>query len=73
MIYVFKGVKEDDLEEYFGHFGDVICVNIMHDKASGRHRGFAFVDFNDYDPVDKVICKLYMFLIIFSSYFWFEL
>ncbi|KAK4307261.1 hypothetical protein Pmani_020974 [Petrolisthes manimaculis] len=48
-------VKEDDLESYFKAFGRVTCVNIMYDKQSGRHRGFAFVDFNDYDPVDKVL------------------
>lgn len=51
-------MKEDDLESYFAHFGRVTCVNIMYDKNSGRHRGFAFVDFNDYDPVDKVLCKV---------------
>ncbi|ROT63539.1 putative glycosyltransferase-like domain-containing protein 1-like [Penaeus vannamei] len=50
-----QDVKEDDLESYFAHFGRVTCVNIMYDKNSGRHRGFAFVDFNDYDPVDKVL------------------
>ncbi|XP_066982587.1 uncharacterized protein [Macrobrachium rosenbergii] len=50
-----QDVKEDDLESYFKHFGRVTCVNIMYDKTSGRHRGFAFVDFNDYDPVDKVL------------------
>ncbi|XP_069960273.1 uncharacterized protein [Cherax quadricarinatus] len=50
-----QDVKEDDLETYFAHFGRVTCINIMYDKNSGRHRGFAFVDFNDYDPVDKVL------------------
>ncbi|CAL4147112.1 unnamed protein product [Meganyctiphanes norvegica] len=50
-----QDVKEDDLESYFGHFGKVTCVNIMYDKNTGRHRGFAFVDFNDYDPVDKIL------------------
>ena len=45
------------MESYFANFGRVTCVNIMYDKSSGRHRGFAFVDFNDYDPVDKVLCK----------------
>ncbi|KAL7642160.1 UNVERIFIED_CONTAM: hypothetical protein RMT77_006720 [Armadillidium vulgare] len=50
-----QDVKEDDLENYFALFGSVTCVNIMYDKSSGRHRGFAFVDFNDYDPVDKVL------------------
>lgn len=57
---VLQDVKEDDLESYFAHFGRVTCVNIMYDKTSGRHRGFAFVDFNDYDPVDKVLCKFFI-------------
>ncbi|KAK8378184.1 hypothetical protein O3P69_018865 [Scylla paramamosain] len=50
-----QDVKEEDLENYFANFGRVTCINIMYDKNSGRHRGFAFVDFNDYDPVDKVL------------------
>ena len=54
---MWQDVKEEDLENYFANFGRVTCINIMYDKNSGRHRGFAFVDFNDYDPVDKVLCR----------------
>ena len=53
-----QDAKEEDLERYFEHFGRVSSVNIMQDKATGRHRGFAFVDFNDYDPVDKILREL---------------
>lgn len=48
---------EDDLREYFSEFGAVTGVNIVMDKESNKKRGFAFVEYDDYDPVDKVVCK----------------
>lgn len=48
---------EDCLRDYFTKFGDVATVSIVTDKESGKRRGFAFVEFDDYDPVDKVVCK----------------
>ncbi|KAI0211303.1 hypothetical protein LSAT2_003880 [Lamellibrachia satsuma] len=53
------GIKEDiddtDLREYFTQFGEVDSVNVITDKETGKKRGFAFVAFNDYDPVDKIV------------------
>lgn len=47
------GVKEDttedQLKDYFSKFGIVDGVDIK--------RGFAFVMFDDYDVVDKLVCK----------------
>ena len=52
------GLKDDiedkDMEEYFGAYGNVIKVEQLMDKATGRKRGFGFVEFDDYDPVDKL-------------------
>ena len=33
------------LESIFGTFGDIIGVNVRHDRATGKPRGFAFVTF----------------------------
>lgn len=49
--------NEEDLREYFSDFGAVTSVNIVMDKETGKKRGFAFIEYDDYDPVDKVVCK----------------
>ena len=55
------GFKEDldadDLRTYFGQYGTVTEVKVIMDKETGKKKGFGFVDFDDYDPVDKIICK----------------
>ena len=53
------GLKDDiddkDIEDYFSSFGSVVKVEQMTDKATGRKRGFGFVEFDDYDAVDKMM------------------
>lgn len=48
-------VEESDLRDYFSTFGRVRKIDIMVDRNTNAKRGFAFVEFGDYDPVDKVV------------------
>jgi len=50
-------VDEEDLRETFGKFGTVVSVSIPTEKESQKKRGFAFVEFEDYDAVDKACCE----------------
>lgn len=56
------GIKEDTTEpmlrEYFQKYGTVELVEVMEDRE-GKKRGFAFVTFADYDPVDKIVGQKY--------------
>ncbi|XP_076455933.1 heterogeneous nuclear ribonucleoprotein 87F-like [Babylonia areolata] len=53
------GMKDDTTEEMvrevFSVFGDITEVSMITDKSTGKTRGFCFVTFNDYDPVDKCV------------------
>ena len=50
-------VEEEDLQRYFKQFGSIATVNVVTEKETNKKRGFAFVEFDDYDPVDKVVCE----------------
>lgn len=67
------GLKDnhDDqcLKEYFAKFGNVVSVKILSDRSTGKRRGFAFIEFDDYDAVDKAICKYINLLILIYYYF----
>ena len=40
---------EDDIQKLFGEYGEVLSVNLITDRETGRSRGFAFVEMNDED------------------------
>lgn len=49
---------QEDLEHYFGRFGEVEECMLMFDRQTNRHRGFGFVTFVNEDTVDK-ICDIH--------------
>ena len=49
---------EQDLQELFGSAGTVESVNVMRDMATGRARGFAFVEMSTDEEAQKAITEL---------------
>jgi len=48
---------EGDLEELFATVGQVSSVNLVRDRATGRMRGFAFVEMNDNEAARRAISE----------------
>jgi cold-inducible RNA-binding protein len=48
-------VTENDLQDLFAQAGQVNSVNIMQDRATGRSRGFAFVEMGSEADTAKAI------------------
>ncbi len=46
---------ENDLQDFFAQAGVVVAVNIMQDRATGRSRGFAFVEMGSQEDATKAI------------------
>ena len=49
---------EDQLQEMFGQFGQVDSVRVMRDMATGRARGFAFVEMSNDDEAQRAAAGL---------------
>ncbi|MBI4265947.1 MAG: RNA-binding protein [Acidobacteria bacterium] len=49
---------EQDLESLFGQAGAVETVTVMRDRATGRARGFAFVEMASEDDAQRAITQL---------------
>jgi RNA recognition motif-containing protein len=49
---------EGDLQELFGRAGTVETVKVMRDMATGRARGFAFVEMSTDEEAQKAITEL---------------
>ena len=54
-----EGIEENDLKEFFSQYGEIESVHMITDKATGKKRGFAFINFTDYDVVDKICIMKY--------------
>jgi RNA recognition motif-containing protein len=50
-------VGEADLQQLFSAAGTVETVNVMRDMATGRARGFAFVEMSTDDEAQKAISQ----------------
>jgi|ERR1043166_6167203 RNA recognition motif-containing protein len=46
---------ENDLQDHFAQAGSVVSVNIMQDRATGRSRGFAFIEMGTPEDAQKAI------------------
>lgn len=62
-------ISESDLRTFFETFGTVLSVQIPKDKETNRLKSFAFITFDDYDPVDKIICKLMEYACYLGMFF----
>ena len=51
--------SEDQLSELFGRAGKVDSVRVMRDMATGRARGFAFVEMSSDEEAQKAINELH--------------
>ncbi len=50
-------VGEAELQQLFAEAGTVETVNVMRDMATGRARGFAFVEMSNDDEAQKAITQ----------------
>lgn len=48
-------INETDIETYFSQYGKIVSVKIKRDKESNKSRRFGFIEFEDYDSVDKIV------------------
>jgi cold-inducible RNA-binding protein len=49
---------EAGLSDLFGELGEVVSVNLITDRMSGRSKGFAFVEMVEYDAAQEAISQL---------------
>ncbi|XP_073816424.1 ribonucleoprotein RB97D-like isoform X4 [Musca autumnalis] len=48
---------EDALRQHFQQFGRILGVKVLIDRNTGRNRGFAYIEFEDYDSADKAVAQ----------------
>lgn len=47
-------LEEDDIRDVFAEYGSVESVKLIMDRATGRKRGFGFVEMNDADGENAI-------------------
>ncbi len=48
--------KESDLEQFFAQYGEVVECRIITERATGRSRGYGFVEVND-EHIEEIMEK----------------
>ena len=51
-------VRDEDLRDFFGAYGEVSSAKVIMDKFTNRSRGFAFVEMPDETAAQKAIQEL---------------
>ena len=51
-------VQDEDLREFFTEYGEVTSAKVIMDKATGKSRGFGFVEMPDAAAAKKAIADL---------------
>lgn len=51
-------VQDEDLREFFTEYGEVSSAKVITDKATGKSRGFGFVEMPDDEAAKKAIAEL---------------
>jgi RNA recognition motif-containing protein len=50
--------SEDNLNELFGQYGDVVSTKIISDQYTGKSKGFGFIEMGDAEAVSSAISEL---------------
>ena len=52
------GIRDEELSNLFSEFGSVKSANVIMDRASGKSKGFGFVEMDDNEDAEKAIQSL---------------
>lgn len=51
-------VQDNDLRDFFTPYGEVVSAKVINDRATGRSRGFGFVEMNDEEAAKRAMAEL---------------
>ena len=51
-------IRDEELSNLFSEFGSVKSANVIMDRASGKSKGFGFVEMDDNEEAEKAIQSL---------------